>query len=164
VLAANSEQAARGRRMKYTRLPGHEESVQSSDERAASDLPTYLVARRRLPSEETPAAASSAYLNSYNNLPGDNLLQSIPEHLINNILDQLPPDSLIKACYVCKSWNQLIQQDQYQCKRLAWHHKSFLAPGHVAKFRAKKRLLSCAAERRLIELTERVGKTMLLQV
>jgi len=163
VLAANSEQAARGRKMKYTRLHSHEEPVQSWDERAVSELPTYLVARRRLPSEETPAA-SSAQFNSYKNPPGDDLLQSIPEHLINSILDQLPPDSLIKACYVCKSWNQLIQQDQYKCKRLAWHHKSFLAPGHVAKFRAKKRLLSCAAERRLNDFTERVGKTMLLQV
>ncbi|DBA91705.1 TPA: hypothetical protein ACH3X1_003303 [Trebouxia sp. C0004] len=149
--------------MNYTRLHGHEEPVQSWDGRAVSELPIHLVARRRLPDEETPAA-SSAQFNSYKNLPGDDLLQSIPEHLINNILDQLPPDSLIKACYVCKSWNRLIQQDQYKCKRLAWHHKSFLAPGHVAKFRAKKRLLSCAAERRLNELTERVGKTMLLQV
>lgn len=149
--------------MKYTRLHGDEQPVQSWDERAGRELPTYFVARRRLPSEETPAA-SSAQFNSYKTLTGDDLLQSIPDHLINNILDQLPPDSLIKACYVCKSWNQLIQQDQYMCKRLAWHHKSFLAPGHVAKFRAKKRLLSCTAERRLNDLTERVGKTMLLQV
>ena len=149
--------------MKYTRLHGHEEPVQSWDERAVSESPKYLVARRRLPSEETPAT-SSAQFKSHKNLPGNHLPQSLPEHLINTILDQLPPDSLIKACYVCKSWNQLIQQDQYKCKRLAWHHKSFLAPGHVAKFRAKKRLLSCAAERRLNEFTERVGKTMLLQV
>lgn len=163
MLAANSEQVARGRKMKYTRLHSHEEPVQSWDERAVSESPMYPVAQRRLPSEETPAA-SSAQFNSYQNLPGDDLLQLIPEHLINNILDHLPPDSLIKACYVCKSWNQLIQQDQYKCKRLAWHHKSFLAPGHVAKFRAKKRLLSRAAERRLNEFTERVGKTMLLQV
>lgn len=163
MLATNSEQAARGRKMKYTRLHSHEEPVQSWDERAVSELPADHVARCRLSSEISPAT-SSAQFSTYNNLPGDDLLQSIPEHLINNILDQLAPDSLIKACYVCKSWNQLIQQDQYKCKRLAWHHKSFLAPGHVAKFRAKKRLLSCAAERRLNQFTERVGKTMLLQV
>ena len=89
--------------------------------------------------------------------------QSIPQHLLDKVLDSLPPDDLMNALQVCKVWQGTIQEDSYKCKRLAWHHKSFVQPGHVASFTTKRRLLSCTAERRLNELTESVGKTMLLQ-
>ena len=90
-------------------------------------------------------------------------LQNLPQHLLDKMLDRLPPDDLMNAYQVCKVWHDLIQQDCYKCKRLAWHHKSFIQPGYVANFKTKRRLLSYTAERRLNEFTGSVGKTMLLQ-
>lgn len=90
-------------------------------------------------------------------------LQNLPEHLLDKMLDELPPDDLMNASEVCKVWQDLVQQDLYKCERLAWYHKSFVQPGCVAKFTTKRRLLSYTAERRLNELTNSVAKTMLLQ-
>lgn len=90
-------------------------------------------------------------------------IQSLPQHLLDMVLSRLAPDDLMSAYQVCKVWHDLIQQDGDKCKRLAWQHKSFIQPGLVANFRTKRRLLSYTAERRLDELTDSVGKTMLLQ-
>lgn len=90
-------------------------------------------------------------------------VQSLPQHVLDRVLDSVPPEDLMSASQVCKAWHNTIQQDRYKCKRLAWHHKSFVQPGCVANFRTRRRLLSCTAERRLNEVTESVGKTMLLQ-
>lgn len=90
-------------------------------------------------------------------------IHSLPQHLLEMVLDSLAPDDLMSAYQVCKVWHNLIQQDRDKCKRLAWQHKSFIQPGLVAHFRTKRRLLSHTAERRLDELTDSVGKTMLLQ-
>lgn len=90
-------------------------------------------------------------------------IQSLPHHLLDRVLDGVSPEDLTSALLVCKAWHNIIQQDHYKCKRLTWHHKSFVQPGCVANFRTRKRLLSCTAERRLNEVTECIGKTMLLQ-
>ena len=151
--------------MKYARLNCEAEPISCSDTRSNSCCSQNPFGRRNLPSQEQATTATcTAEPHPTQDRPSPDLqLQSLPEHLTNRVLDGLPPDSLLSASQVCKSWKQLIQQDQYKCKRLNWHHKSFLEPGNVAKFRAKKRLLSCATEHRLTDLTERAGKTMLLQ-
>ena len=154
-------QLASFRRVKYRRL----ENVQLADiaEIASNTSSSNLSSRSCL--QRDPAAMTSAFEPQ----PGCGFsantgqLQSLPQHLLNKMLDRLPPDDLMNAYQVCKVWHDLIQQDCYKCKRLAWHHNSFVEPGYVAKFRTKRRLLSCTAERRLNELTASVGKTMLLQ-
>ena len=151
-------QLASFRRVKYRRL----ENVQLA-EIAPNTSSSNLSSRLRL--QLDPAALISAFEPQ----PGCGFsantgqLQSLPQHLLNKMLDRLPPDDLMNAYQVCKIWHDLIQQDCDKCKRLAWHHKSFVEPGYVANFRRKRRLLSCTAERRLNELTDSVGKTMLLQ-
>lgn len=151
-------QIASFRRVKYRRL----ECVQlagTPSETSSSNLASHLSLQLH------PAALISALEPQ----PGCGLLaknsqlQSLPQHLLDKMLDGLPPDDLMIACQVCKVWHDLIKQDCYKCKRLAWHHKSFVQPGSVANFRTKRRWLSYTAERRLNELTDSVGKTMLLQ-
>lgn len=158
-----------GTAMKYARLSCQQDSLACFDVRSINCY-ANIPGGQRLSlegpdddSEQGPPATALADSCSQVNIPANSLLQSLPEYLINQVLDQLPPDSLMTASYVCKSWYQLIQQDQFKRKRLAWHHKSFLLPGYVAHFKAKRKILSCSAERRLQVLAERIGKTMLLQ-
>ena len=147
--------------MKYTRLSCQQDSRACFDVRSINCCAN--IPGGQCLSLEGPPATALADSCSHVDIPANSLLQSLPEYLINQVLDQLPPDSLMTASYVCKSWYQLIQQDQFKRKRLAWHHKSFLLPGYVAHFTAKRKILSCSAERRLQVLAERIGKTMLLQ-
>ena len=90
-------------------------------------------------------------------------LSYLPAHLLHQIVDELTPDALTHALQVCKSWRQVIEQDQYQRKRLAWQYRSFIEPGYVRNFKAKRRLLSFTTERRLQHFADCIGKTMLLQ-
>ena len=146
------------RRVKYRRLEDVQLAEKSSDT-SSSNLASHLCLQLHPAAlicalEPQPGCGLSANTSK---------LQSLPQHLLDKMLDRLPPDDLMNACQVCKVWHDLIQQDCYKCKRLAWHHKSFVQPGSVANFRTKRRVLSYTAERRLIQLTDSVGKTMLLQ-
>ena len=149
---------------KYARLACQEPSVGCCDSERRCCCSANPFGWQQLTMNEPPGPCKAAP-----ELPGDDgqstsySLQSLPSHLINLILDNLPPDSLLDASRVCKSLQHTIWQDRYMCRRLSWHHKCFIQPGNVASFKAKKRLLSCAAEHRLSELTDKVGKTMLLQ-
>lgn len=141
------------RRVKYKRL----EDVQLAE--VASDTSINLANHVYLAvatgnTEAQPGSDLSACTSQ---------IQSLPQHLLDMVLSRLAPDDLMSAYQVCKVWHDLIQQDRDKCKRLAWQHKNFIQPGLVANFRTKRRLLSYTAERRLDELTDSVGKTMLLQ-
>ena len=147
--------------MKYRPLAcqaDHQTCVDDSS--VFEDHPNECEPERELALELT---ASIARPQSVQQSSAPSALQSLPEHILHQILDELPPDALLNTYQVCKSWRQLIQQDSYQCKRLAWNHQSFMEPGHVRDFRPKRRLISYTAERRLQHLADCVGKTMLLQ-
>ena len=150
-------QIASFRRVKYRRLENVQLAELTSDT-PSSNLTSHLCLQLHHAAMSTLEPQPGCGLSA-----NTGQLQSLPEHLLDKMLERLPPDDLMNAYQVCKVWQDLIQQDLYRCKRLAWHHKSFVQPGHVAKFRTKRRLLSYTAERRLNELTHSVGKTMLLQ-
>lgn len=91
-------------------------------------------------------------------------LQDLPGGLIDKILDQLPPDSLLDAACVCRDWQQTVHTDKYKKVRVAWFCKSFLQPGLVASFRTRPQVLSFSSQRRLQHFREGIGKAMMLQV
>lgn len=142
------------RRVKYKRL----EDVQLAQ--VASDIASINLASQV---HQAVATGTTESQPSCDFSASNGQIQSLPQHLLDMVLSRLAPDDLMSAYQVCKVWHKLIQQDRDKCKRLAWQHKSFIQPGLVANFRTKWRLLSYTAERRLDELTDSVGKTMLLQ-
>lgn len=148
-------QAVSLRRVRYIRLD-------RVDDWSVSSGNVQFDSEQQSPETEighSPHTLAESYCN-----PGQfSPFQGLPQHLVDRVLDSLPPDALLNASRVCKAWRHTVHQDDYKCKRVAWHHKSFVQPGIVAGFRTKRRVLSYAAERRLDELTDRVGKTMLLQ-
>lgn len=91
-------------------------------------------------------------------------LTSLPPGLMEEILDFLPPDSLLDAACVCRDWHHTVHTDKNKRFRVAWYCKAFLQPGLVATFRTKPRILSYASERRLLEFRESIGKMMMLQL
>lgn len=149
--------------MKHPRLTSQAELIICFDVRSIGCCSASPFTRLSQSTEELSTSVAADPLPACATQATGEQLQLLPAHLVNKILDSLPPDSLLNASQVCTSWQQLIQQDQYKQKRVAWHHKSFLQPGHVASFKAKKRLLSYATQHRLTGLTTRVGKTLLLQ-
>lgn len=149
-------QVASLRKVKYRRLEDAEQPTVAGKSLRGSRLADYLCGH--------PHHAAVSNISDDCDLSVHiSRVQSLPQDVLDRVLDSVPPEDLMSASQVCKVWHNTIQQDQYKCKRLAWHHKSFVQPGCVANFRTRRRLLSCTAERRLSEVTESVGKTMLLQ-
>ena len=91
-------------------------------------------------------------------------LCNLPAGILDTILDHLPPDSLLDAACVCREWQRTVYTDKYKKVRVAWYCKSFLQPGLVASFRTRPQVLSFSSQRRLRELREAIGKTMMLQL
>ena len=146
------------RKVQYSRLDLGEHTAEPADSHPEDSkiVPLWypVTADSTASQEATPPCNPVIGLSPFDQLP---------HQLLDTVLDNLQPDTLLVASQVCRLWQRVTQQDQYKCRRLAWHYKSFVQPGAVATFRAKRRVLSCTAERRLAELTDRVGKTMLLQ-
>lgn len=91
-------------------------------------------------------------------------LCNLPAGVLDKILDHLPPDSLLHAACVCREWQQTVNTDKYKKVRVAWYCKGFLQPGLVASFRTRPQVLSFSSQRRLRDLREAIGKTMMLQL
>ena len=91
-------------------------------------------------------------------------LTTLPPGLMEEVLDFLPPDSLLDAACVCRSWHHAVHMDKNKRISVAWYCKAFLQPGLVATFRTKPRILSYASQRRLLDLRESIGKMMMLQL